>query len=77
MHAGDIVLVSLREFGDDKADLIHKYFPEEALTLQEMGDIPEGAMIGEGAISDEEGEALEDGDEAEAERFDDADIDNI
>ena len=30
INPGDIILVSLREFGDDKADVIHKYYPEEA-----------------------------------------------
>ena len=33
INAGDIILVSLREFGDDKADVIHKYYPEEAFEL--------------------------------------------
>ena len=33
MNNGDIILVSLREFGDDKADVIHKYYPEEASEL--------------------------------------------
>ena len=41
INAGDIVLASLREFGDDKADIIHKYYPEEGFELQEMGEIPE------------------------------------
>ena len=34
MGAGDLILVSLREdFGDDKGDVIHKYYPEEAYEL--------------------------------------------
>ena len=33
MNAGDLILVSLRDFGDDKADVIHKYYPEEAYEL--------------------------------------------
>ena len=33
INAGDIVLLSLREFGDDKADLIHKFYPDEAYEL--------------------------------------------
>ncbi|MFM7853488.1 MAG: hypothetical protein ACK55Z_08580 [bacterium] len=33
INAGDIILVSLREFGDEKADVIHKYYPEEAYEL--------------------------------------------
>ena len=49
INAGDIVLISLREFGDDKADIIHKYFPEEAFELQELGELPENIAINEGA----------------------------
>ena len=33
INAGDIILVSLREFGDEKADVIHKFYPEEAFEL--------------------------------------------
>ena len=49
INAGDIVLISLREFGDDKADIIHKYFPEEAFELQDLGELPENIAINEGA----------------------------
>ena len=37
MGAGDLVLVSVREEDDDKGDVIHKYYPEEAMELQELG----------------------------------------
>ena len=33
MNPGDIILVSLREFGDEKADVMHKYYAEEAYEL--------------------------------------------
>ena len=34
INAGDLILVSLREdFGDEKADVIHKFYPEEAFEL--------------------------------------------
>ena len=36
---GDLVLVSLREYQDDKADIIHKYTHEEANTLKSYGQI--------------------------------------
>ena len=36
---GDLVLVSLREYQDDKADIIHKYTREEAATLKNYGEI--------------------------------------
>ena len=52
MNAGDIILVSLREFGDDKADVIHKYYPVEAFEMQESGEIPENITINEGVVDD-------------------------
>ena len=33
INTGDIILIGLREFGDDKADVIHKYYPQEAFEL--------------------------------------------
>ena len=34
INAGDIVLIGLREFQEDKADIIHKYSTDEARQLQ-------------------------------------------
>tara|TARA_B000000565_G_scaffold108654_2_gene81451 strand:+ start:3218 stop:3634 length:417 start_codon:yes stop_codon:yes gene_type:complete len=36
---GDIVLVSLRDYQDDKADIIHKYTSEETKTLISYNEI--------------------------------------
>lgn len=44
---GDIVLLSLRDFQDDKADVLMKYTPDEARTLKAQKEIPEGAKINE------------------------------
>jgi translation initiation factor IF-1 len=41
-------LVGLREFGDDKGDVILKYYDEEAKELKELGEIPEHIKINEG-----------------------------
>ena len=79
------MLISLREFGDDKADLIHKYYPEEAYELQELTEIPAHIAINEG-MPDEEG--MEENDlivgegegsdeEGEEKKNDDLDIDDI
>lgn len=38
INPGDIVLVSLREFEDEKADIIHKYSSEEADILKTQGE---------------------------------------
>ena len=53
MNAGDIILVSLRDFGDEKADVFHKFYPEEAFELQELGEIPANVVINEGAVDEE------------------------
>ncbi len=47
---GDIVLVGLREFQDEKADIIHKYTTEEARNLQSYGELPATAKINQTAI---------------------------
>lgn len=38
INPGDVVLISLREFQDDKADIIHKYTPDEADFLKSNGE---------------------------------------
>ena len=40
IEVGDIILVSLREFEADKADIIHKYYRSEASALIEAEEIP-------------------------------------
>ena len=88
MNAGDLILVSLRDFGDDKADIIHKYYPEEAFELQELGEIPENITINEGMVDEDEGidnddlliggSGSDDDGTAEPEKkLDDGDIDDI
>jgi len=41
----DIVLLGLRDFQDGKADVIHKFQPDEAKQLQKKGEIPETTNI--------------------------------
>ena len=54
--AGDIVLIGLRDFGDDaKADVMLKYYEIEARELQELGELPESIRIAEG-VSYSDGE---------------------
>ena len=81
INAGDIILISLREFGDDKADVIHKFYPEEAFELQELGEIPANVAINEG-MPDEDADddndlLVGDGDSDEDNKNDDLDIDDI
>jgi translation initiation factor 1A len=47
VNGGDIVLCGLREFQDDKADVILKYTSEEARRLKTMGELPDNAKINE------------------------------
>ncbi|KAI9228996.1 MAG: eukaryotic translation initiation factor 1A [Piptocephalis tieghemiana] len=58
INQGDIILLSLREFQDDKADVILKYSADEARSLKAYGELPENAKINEtetfGAEGDDE-----------------------
>ncbi|KAF9581372.1 Translation initiation factor 1A [Lunasporangiospora selenospora] len=47
INQGDIVLISLREFQDEKADVILKYNTDEARNLKAYGELPEHAKINE------------------------------
>ncbi|KAJ1992413.1 Translation initiation factor 1A [Dimargaris cristalligena] len=47
INQGDIVLLSLRDFQDDKADIILKYNADEARNLKTYGELPESAKINE------------------------------
>ena len=84
IHTGDILLIGLRDFGDEsKGDVMLKYYEEEARELQELGELPESIRIAEGGFSysDEEGEdafaAAAGEDEDEEEKKEDLDVDNI
>lgn len=52
INAGDCIIVALRDFDDDNADIIHKYDAEEVRALQKMGAIPGSDVIG--AFNDED-----------------------
>jgi translation initiation factor 1A len=73
VNQGDIVLVSLRDFQDEKGDIIVKYTSEEARNLKTYGELPDTVKIND--TDQLEGELSDDGVE-----FDDqagVDIDNI
>ncbi len=56
VNQGDFVLVGLRDFQDEKADVIQKYTPEEARNLKIYGELPDNAKIADNAeIFGEEG----------------------
>ena len=70
INTGDIVLIGLREFQADKADVIHKYTTEEARNLQAYGELPANARINQTAID----MAMEGGGEGEDVDFEFEDI---
>jgi translation initiation factor 1A len=47
VNPGDIILLGLREFQDEKADVIMKYMADEARTLKAYGELPEGMRVNE------------------------------
>jgi translation initiation factor 1A len=57
ISVGDIILVSLREFEDDKCDVILKYSSDEARSLKAYGELPDSIKVNEGPdLIDGEGE---------------------
>jgi len=68
INMGDIVLVSLREFQDSKADIIWKYTPDEARSLKAYGELPAN-------VRPNEAEGLG-GDESESDGIEFADFDD-
>ncbi|PHU04512.1 Eukaryotic translation initiation factor 1A [Capsicum chinense] len=73
--AGDIVLVGLRDYLDDKADVILKYMPDEARLLKAYGELPENIRLNEGVAN-----VLDEEDERDVDdyiEFEDEDIDRI
>merc|ERR1719229_1770035 len=41
VNKGDIILLGLRDYQDDKADVIHKFKPEEIKELKQRKELPE------------------------------------
>jgi len=76
INNGDIILLSLREFEDGKADVIQKYTPDEARSLKQYGELPETTKIAEmeSGFGDEEGGDVE---FQEASDEEDEDLDDL
>jgi len=72
---GDIILVSLRDYQDQKADVILKYSADEARNLKTYGELPDNVRINEtnvGAMEDSDDDVVEFEDEEN-----EIDLDNI
>ena len=54
ISVGDFVLVGLREFEDDRGDVLLKYYVHEARRLQAQGEIPATAKINTGDVFDDD-----------------------
>ncbi|KAK9844052.1 hypothetical protein WJX81_003047 [Elliptochloris bilobata] len=56
VNTGDIVLVGLRDYQDEKADVILKYMADEARSLKAYGELPENIRVNEtDTFADEDG----------------------
>lgn len=54
INQGDIILIGLRDYQDQKADVILKYMPDEARSLKAYGEIPETAKINDAEVQNED-----------------------
>merc|ERR1711977_444300 len=79
INNGDIILLSLREFEDGKADVIQKYTPDEARSLEQHGELPEATKISEDAFGEDEGDEIEfqEPSDEDEEQDDDEDLDDL
>ncbi|KAI5076742.1 hypothetical protein GOP47_0008807 [Adiantum capillus-veneris] len=73
--SGDIILIGLRDYRDDKADMILKYQPNEAHLLKTYGELPDNVCLNEGIAGDMDEE--DDGATDDYLDFEDEDIDKI
>jgi len=80
INQGDIILLSLRDYQDEKGDVILKYTADEARNLKAYGELPENAKINETDTFGDQGADgwVEFGVEGEDnDEDDDLDIENI
>lgn len=79
INNGDIILLSLREFEDGKADVIQKYTPDEARSLKQHGELPEATKVSEDAFGEDEGDEIEfqEPSDEDEEQDDDEDLDDL
>jgi translation initiation factor 1A len=77
INTGDIILLSLREFQDEKADVIQKYSADEARSLKQYGELPESAKLNETDGAGEEGDDAVEFAEGSDEEESDDDLDDL
>lgn len=81
INQGDIILLSLRDYQDEKGDVILKYSSDEARSLKAYGELPENAKINEtdtyGHEADEGGLGFEFDEDRDESDEKDIDVDEI
>lgn len=76
INQGDIILLSLRDYQDEKGDVLLKYSADEARNLKNYGELPNDAKINEtDTYGHEDGEGI--GFEFDEDRDDDDDSDEV
>ena len=55
----DVILLSLRDYQDEKADIILKYTADEARLLKSYGELPENLKINETDNMGEEDDGID------------------
>lgn len=56
---GDVILVALRDFQDDKVDVIHKYSVDQVRRLKQLGEIPAGTKVSEVTLDESDSDSVE------------------
>ena len=77
INVGDIVLVGLRDFQDEKGDIILKYNPDECRSLKAYGELPSNIQVNEGGGDVGDGDGDDSEDYFDFDGVDDVDVDNI
>src|ERR1700710_2922635 len=79
INQGDIILLSLRDYQDEKGDVILKYSADEARSLKAYGELPETAKINETDTygGQDEDMGMEFGEDDSEESGNEVDIDDI
>lgn len=77
INLGDIILLGLRDYQDNKADVILRYNPDEARSLKAYGELPETVKVNDNVNRPEGDEEEVVFDENEDAEDDEADIDAI
>lgn len=70
VNTGDVILVGLRDYQDEKADVILKYMADEARSLKQYGELPDHIRVNDADVEFQD-------DTGENEYFDFDDISDI